>query len=51
MAMNGLIGRWSGKAGMVRIPVNGLPMSVLCSGNDRYREKQTFPITVGDNRV
>jgi hypothetical protein len=51
MAMNGLIGRSSGTAGMVRIPVNGLAMSAFHTRRDRYREKQTFPVAVGDDRV
>ena len=49
--MNGLIGRSSGTVGMVPIPVVGLPMSAFHTGNDRYREKQTFPVTVGDDGV
>jgi hypothetical protein len=48
LAMNGLIGRSSGTAEMVRIPINGLAMSAFRMGNDRYREKQIFPVTVGD---
>jgi hypothetical protein len=50
LAMNGLIGRSSATAGMVRIPVNGLAMSAFRTGNDRSWEKRTLPAAVREGK-